>query len=123
MHVLFASGFHVQDLFHPLRYWGYQFWSGIGSDIGEVAIIGGLVTIVRHLKCQARGCMRLGGHQVVGTPFRTCRKHHPAIPNRGATAEHISAAAHGAVAAGIAPGWAEEPGGSGTDASSGGTES
>jgi hypothetical protein len=95
IHFLFATagGFHFQDLFHPLRYWGYQFWSGIGSDIGEVAIIGGLITIVRHLNCHAKGCYRLGGHQVAGTPYKTCRKHHPHIPNERVTAEHIAAAA------------------------------
>jgi hypothetical protein len=27
----------------------YAFWSGFGSDIGEVAIIGGLVSVVRSM--------------------------------------------------------------------------
>ncbi len=109
LHTVLASagGFHFEDLFHPLRYWGYQFWSGIGSDLGEVAIIGGLITIVRHLNCHARGCWRLGGHQVVGTPFRTCRKHHPHVPEGGATAEQIAAAGHRASQAGTMPGQAE----------------
>jgi len=90
IHFLIATGFHIRDLFHPLRYWGYQFWSGIGSDIGEVAIIGGLITIVRHLNCHAKGCWRMGGHMVEGTPYKTCRKHHPQIP-KNITAEHIAA--------------------------------
>jgi hypothetical protein len=72
---------------------GYNFWSGIGSDIGEVAIIGGLITIVRHLNCHAKGCYRLGGHLVPGTPYKTCRKHHPYISTGRVSAEHIAAAA------------------------------
>jgi len=27
------------DLFHPLHGQGYQFWSGIGSDLGELSIL------------------------------------------------------------------------------------
>lgn len=88
-HILIAGGFHFNDLFHPLRYWGYQFWSGIGSDIGEVAILGGVATIARHLNCHVKGCWRLGGHAVEGTPFRTCRRHHPNIP-KVVTPEYIA---------------------------------
>jgi hypothetical protein len=97
-HFLIATGFQFNDLFHPLRYWGYEFWSGIGSDIGEVAILGGLVTIARHLNCHVKGCWRLGGHAVEGTPFRTCRKHHPNIP-KVITPEYI-AQRHGEAMAG-----------------------
>ncbi len=88
-HFLIAAGFHVQDVLHPLRYWGYQFWSGIGSDIGEVAILGGVITLARHVNCHVKGCWRLGGHAVEGTPFRTCRKHHPNIP-KSVTSAYIA---------------------------------
>jgi len=42
----------------------YGFWSGFGSDIGEVAII---------------GCWRLGRHQT-GAGHHVCRGHHPDDP-------------------------------------------
>jgi hypothetical protein len=55
----------------------YNAWSGFGSDIGEVAIVGGLVTIVRQHNCHVHKCWRLGRHQVHGTPHKVCRRHHP----------------------------------------------
>ena len=52
----------------------YDFWSGFGSDLGEIAIVGGLVTLVRHHNCHERGCWRLGKHT---TPegFKLCKQH------------------------------------------------
>lgn len=55
----------------------YAFWSGAGSDIGELAIIGGLVTVVRSRRCHVHRCWRLGRHKVEGTPYIVCRRHHP----------------------------------------------
>jgi hypothetical protein len=55
----------------------YGFWSGAGSDLGELAIVGGLVTLVRHRTCHVHRCWRLGRHPVDGTPHVVCRKHHP----------------------------------------------
>jgi hypothetical protein len=55
----------------------YLAWSGAGSDIGELAIIGGLATMVRQKNCHVHHCWRLGRHPVAGTPFVVCRKHHP----------------------------------------------
>lgn len=54
----------------------YGFWSGFGSDIGEVAIVGGLVTVVRHRNCEVRGCWRLGRH-TTAAGHKVCRRHHP----------------------------------------------
>lgn len=57
----------------------YGFWSGFGSDLGEIAILGGLITFVRHKNCTTKGCWRLGhpdpkhGHPV-------CRVHSPHFP-------------------------------------------
>jgi len=77
----------------------YAFWSGIGSDIGEAALIGGAFEFYRrHLTCHVdspRFCWRPAIHPVVGTPYRTCKKHHPAVPDK-VTAEHITAAHHDA---------------------------
>jgi hypothetical protein len=57
---------------------GYQFWSGIGSDLGEIAIIAAVFAFWRRHNCHVNGCWRLawhpsddhGGHTV-------CRHHHP----------------------------------------------
>jgi hypothetical protein len=66
----------------------YGFWSGVGSDIAELAIIGGLITLVHKHNCHAKGCWRIGKHKVEGTEYVTCRKHHP---EDTPTAEHIHA--------------------------------
>lgn len=67
----------------------YNFWSGIGSDIGEVTLITavgvGVYTGVRKANCHTKGCWRIGHHQLEGTPYILCRHHHPEIPNGGAT--------------------------------------
>jgi hypothetical protein len=47
----------------------YGFWSGTGSDIGEVAIVG---AIWRMLNCHEPGCWR-PGHHIDG--HIVCRKH------------------------------------------------
>ena len=55
----------------------YAFWSGAGSDIGELAIVGALFAVVRQHNCEVHHCWRLGRHVVEGTGLRVCRKHHP----------------------------------------------
>jgi hypothetical protein len=72
----------------------YAFWSGAGSDIGELALLGAGLEFYRHHTChvnEPRFCWRPGTHPVAGTPLRACRKHHPAVPDR-ISAEHIQAA-------------------------------
>ena len=54
----------------------YNFWSGFGSDLGEIAIIGGLVTVVRRHNCEVHGCWRPGRHQTAAG-HNVCRVHHP----------------------------------------------
>ena len=61
----------------------YGFFSGFGSDIGEVAIVGGLISIYRRHNCEVHGCWLLGRHQTAAG-HRVCRRHHPD--------EHLSAA-------------------------------
>lgn len=73
---------------------GYGFWSGIGSDIGEVAIIGAVVGMFRKHNCHATGCWRIGKHPVEGTGYITCRKHHPVISSDGPVTVGDIAAAH-----------------------------
>ena len=71
----------------------YNFWSGFGSDLGEATLISavgiGVYTGVRKVNCHTRGCWRIGHHALEGTPYILCRHHHPGVPSRGATHEHI----------------------------------
>lgn len=63
----------------------YGWWSGAGSDIGEVVLVGGLVHWYRARTCHVdhpKFCWRPGRHPVAGTPYRACKKHHPAVPER-----------------------------------------
>jgi hypothetical protein len=53
----------------------YNFWSGFGSDLGELVIIGSVVALFRHHNCTVKGCWRIGHHPVTGTPYKTCHKH------------------------------------------------
>lgn len=66
---------------------GYNSWSGIFSDIGEITLLAGLVTVPlavlrflhAHFECHEETCHRLGVHHVAGTPYRTCWPHHPVL--------------------------------------------
>ena len=51
----------------------YNFWSGAGSDIGEITIIGMIYAYYRQHKCET--CWRPSKHDVAGTHFKTCHKH------------------------------------------------
>jgi hypothetical protein len=63
-------------LLHPLVGRGYQFWSGIGSDLGEVAIIGGVLAVVRRHNCHVKGCPKLIWRRTAAGDS-VCRHHHP----------------------------------------------
>jgi hypothetical protein len=71
----------------------YNFWSGFGSDFGEATLITavsvGVYTGARKVNCHTKGCWRIGHHPLDGTPYILCRHHHPDVPNRGASHEHI----------------------------------
>ena len=54
----------------------YLFWSGSGSDLGELAIIGGLLGLFRKHNCEVHGCWRMGRHQTAAGHM-VCRRHHP----------------------------------------------
>ena len=72
---------------------GYNFWSGIGSDLGEATLISavgiGVYTGVRKVNCHTKGCWRIGKHDLDGTPYILCRHHHPGVPSKGASHAHI----------------------------------
>lgn len=56
----------------------YGFWSGVGSDIGELALVGAVAGVFRHHNCHIKGCWRLGKHP--HGPYKLCAKHHPRVP-------------------------------------------
>jgi hypothetical protein len=79
---------------HALQHWlgvddasgrAYLAWSGAGSDISELLLIGALVTFVRRYNCEVRRCWRLGRH-ATAAQHHVCRKHHP---EDHLTAEHV----------------------------------
>lgn len=80
----FTSGAGNQD--------HYLFWSGAGSDLGELAIIGGLISIYRRHTCEVHHCWRLGRHATAAGHV-CCRRHHP---DGHLTAAGITAAHHAA---------------------------
>jgi hypothetical protein len=86
---------HVLGLDSASGYW-YLFWSGIGSDITELAIVGALVSVYRKHACHEPWCVRLGRHPVEGTPFAACRRHHPALKGEKPKRGHMTAAWHAA---------------------------
>lgn len=76
----------------------YGFWSGVGSDIGEVTLLAsaltGLVVLYRHLNCHMdhpKNCRRLAFRRITdpdtGEHLRFCREHHP---RPKVTAEHVA---------------------------------
>lgn len=78
----------MDDLSGPF----YGFWSGAGSDLGELAIVGSMLGVYRKHNCHVRGCWRIARHQIAGTDWVVCRRHHPDLPNRAPTATDITAA-------------------------------
>jgi hypothetical protein len=58
------------------RQW-YNFWSGIGADIGELVLLGGALGIYRKHNCHVKGCWRIAKQEVVGTSWVVCHHHHP----------------------------------------------
>ena len=53
----------------------YLFWSGIGSDIGEITLLGAIIAAYRHKNCNVKGCWRIG-HIDPEHGHPACRKHH-----------------------------------------------
>lgn len=61
-------------LWHPLQGPGYQFWSGIASDLGEVTLLGAIGAAWHHLNCVEKGCWRKG-HKDPEHGHPICRRH------------------------------------------------
>jgi hypothetical protein len=90
----------VVTWWHPLQHWflhytgsdntsgtWYGFWSGFGSDLSEIMIVGALLAVLRKHNCHVHGCWRIGRHPVEGTGYVVCRRHHPDPP---LSAEHVT---------------------------------
>jgi hypothetical protein len=58
----------------------YGFWSGFGGSVPDFLIVASIAGFLLHRNCHVHRCWRLGRHQVDGTPFVTCRRHHPDLP-------------------------------------------
>lgn len=78
-------------------YW-YSFWSGIGSDLGEAAIIGALIHTARHVNCRVKGCWRFARYEyeLDGVTHKVCRHHHPQLGKDFALRHHHLLAHHAA---------------------------
>ena len=66
---------------HPLTGNGYQWWSGIGSDIAELSIAVAIVTAAvgayhKH-ECHVEQCHRLAWHPDPDHGHPVCKRHHP----------------------------------------------
>lgn len=70
----------------------YGFFSGFGSDIGEVTILGAAFGLYRAHNCHSKGCPWIGKHAVEGTPYKVCHRCHPTLSGDKATREEIHAA-------------------------------
>ena len=81
----------------------YGFWSGFGSDLGEVTLVGtigvGVYTGVRKANCHEPGCWRIGHYPLEGTPHHLCARHHPHIEHDTVTHDGIIRRHEAAIAA------------------------
>lgn len=75
---------HTGTVNEPGPYYG--FFSGFGSDLGELTLIGGVLAIYKKHNCHARWCFRFGHHDFLdpetGVTYKLCRHCHPAHPGR-----------------------------------------
>lgn len=69
----------------------YAFWSGFGSDIGEVTIFAGVIALFRAHNCHTAGCWRIGRHEVEinGTKYKVCRVCHKRSGHAQLTGDHL----------------------------------
>lgn len=76
------------------RYW-YGWWSGFGGF--TTIAVSGLLIAFAHLRkhnCHVKGCWRFGRHSVDGTPYVTCRRHHPELDESEACTVDVVQAAY-----------------------------
>lgn len=56
---------------------GYNFWSGIGSDLGEITLIGLALAFWHQHNCHVNRCWRLSWHPHPSNGHPVCKHHHP----------------------------------------------
>lgn len=71
----------------------YGFWSGFGSDLEELGILGGITAAIYQLikkhNCHEPRCWRIGQHPAADGRFMLCYRHHPDFQGKKPTHELI----------------------------------
>lgn len=70
----------------------YGFWSGAGSDLGEVTLLAAVIAGYRKINCHTKGCLRIGRHELPvhdHLVVKLCAKCHPHHEGRAMTKHHI----------------------------------
>ena len=72
-------------------------WGGFLSCLSEFSVFTSLLALYRRGTCHEpvripltrwhTRCWRHGHHQVEGTPYKACRKHHPDLPDKAQPGE------------------------------------
>lgn len=71
----------------------YGWWSGFGGFTTlALSGLGIAAHSLRKHNCHIHGCWRISRHQVEGTPYCVCSKHHPDTPDGKITPEHVARA-------------------------------
>lgn len=66
----------------------YGFFSGFGSDLGELTLIGGAYVLIRRHNCHVKGCKSIITHLDPTVHAPACRTHHSHAHLRGRTHDH-----------------------------------
>jgi hypothetical protein len=72
LHLASATSLTWYWIWHPLVGPGYQFWSGVASDFGEVTLLGAVIVAYRRINCHSKGCWRVGRHRMVDGKYVLC---------------------------------------------------
>lgn len=89
LHLAFLLELNHWDLNHPLKGNGYQSWSGILSDVAEITLLGGVISVYKQHACRAHWwCPCIAKHKVDGTAASVCHFHHSAKHHRKLQLRH-----------------------------------
>lgn len=87
---------HTGTVNEPGPYYG--FWSGFGSDLEELGILGAagatIYSLVKKFNCHEPGCWRVGNHPTADGRFNLCYRHHPDFQGKKPTHELIERLHH-----------------------------
>lgn len=80
-HLLHWLAIHTGTINESGPYYG--FFSGFGSDLGEIALVGAMIAMVRRHNCAVHRCWRIGRLATAGGHL-VCRRHMPGgAPSHG----------------------------------------